>query len=436
MRRVWERRNFAEVALDRRHWGSTLSMLRTIVSLMVAAALAAVGVVPANGKGAFSDISSHWARSTIEAAVARGYVAGYPDGTFKPNANVTRAEFLAVVTRASKLSVAAAQEPFADVPANHWAVDAINRGIGMGFIRPEDFGGGFKPNQALTRAEMVKWLVSGLAKSNADFAQAMEDTKETILPFTEFYRNGFKKADIPYIAVALGTGLVGGFPDGSFGPDKPTTRAEVVTLLTRYLAVEGTNPANYRALNELREVGTKGTNVVSLTNATWTRWMGKEAPIYDVMGDVIPFHNGAATATINKIIVVNFSKGLEMKDRGVYAPMFYFKFPNELEDVYVVFSELTVTPLRDISSTTTFADGIQSITGFMMDHHKAKQFALKAIKLDSGVHEFSTGAYYPELTDYFKKGVSRTLWTYTAHPKERSISVGTTGGRRGGFVMH
>ena len=74
----------------------------------------------------FADIQNHWAKTSIIATVRRNIFRGYPDGTFRPSASVTRAELAAIIYTAF------AQQPsvrpgitFKDVPANHWAAKVI-----------------------------------------------------------------------------------------------------------------------------------------------------------------------------------------------------------------------------------------------------------------------------------------------------------------------
>lgn len=73
-----------------------------------------------------SDISGHWAEKYIKAFVGEGYILGYPDGTFKPDNNITRAEAAAVLNRVLKIENSSAKEEmFSDLPVDHWAYPII-----------------------------------------------------------------------------------------------------------------------------------------------------------------------------------------------------------------------------------------------------------------------------------------------------------------------
>jgi hypothetical protein len=383
------------------------------------------GVAPLGGTAAaapFSDISSHWAKANIEAAVQAKYVSGYPDGSFKPDAKVSRAEFLAIVTRASRLPVAAAIETFEDVASNHWAVDAINKGIGMGFINPADFGKTFSPDKALTRAEMVKWLVSGLAKGDASFVDALRDTRETILPFTEYFPGKFKEADIPYIAVSRGTGLVGGFPDGSFGPDRTTTRAEVVVLLERYLGVEGTKADAYKSLNELREVGLYGTNVKTIGNAVFPKTdQGVELSFYDAFNVELATEKPVGTLILRKYIVI------DPQLTSVYKDMFMAKEEQEVfakrENRFQVFSQVTFSPARDMIENTFRNIGPITGTTFQARYGVPEKYGFVALSSSGGNIEL------------LKTGNTNTFWSQDDVSLEHRFGVTTNEGRYKGLAL-
>jgi len=379
---------------------------------------------PARGaeRASFSDIEGHWAKEAIVVAVGKGYVRGYPDGTFKPDANVSRAEFLAIVTRASKLADAGAIEQFDDVASNHWAVDAINKGIGMGFLNPSDYGNTFEPNKALTRAEMVKWLVSGLAKADASFVDALRDTRETILPFTEYFPGKFKEADIPYIAVSRGTGLVGGFPDGSFGPDRTTTRAEVVVLLERYLGVEGTKADAYKSLNEMREVGTTGTNLVTIGNVMGSlKWIingkGEESPIFKFFNQDLIVKRNIGIMQVNRILV--FDPGMT----SVYTNMFLDEWMQETVRTsghYFLLSEVTATFSWDVGYSA-FAESTD-VTGSSVMPELPNKYGYQAIRVSGG-------------NPMFKKGVTSRFWSNRAAGFGSHVMISTTDNKTGGFVI-
>jgi hypothetical protein len=110
----------------------------------------------------FNDVpKSHWAYKYIETAKANGIIEGYPDGSFRPNNNITRAEIAAVIVRAAGLSIDTSGTAFTDVPDTHWAYDEImtakNNGIVSGY--PD---GTFRPDNSATRAEAAQMVYNWL----------------------------------------------------------------------------------------------------------------------------------------------------------------------------------------------------------------------------------------------------------------------------------
>jgi hypothetical protein len=107
----------------------------------------------------FKDLSSkHWAYQAIAYCVDGELIKGYPDGTFKPNKKITRAEGVVVIARFAGLDLAAPvyELPYQDVPGRHWAIGAVNAAKNAGLLRY--IKESFYPNKELTRAEVAEIL--------------------------------------------------------------------------------------------------------------------------------------------------------------------------------------------------------------------------------------------------------------------------------------
>ncbi|MDG0790581.1 S-layer homology domain-containing protein [Cohnella ginsengisoli] len=110
-------------------------------------------VLASNGAAPLNDIGSHWAKQAIEAAVAKGYVKGYPDGTFKPNKEVTRAEFVKMVADSLHLPV----KP--SVAGTKWYVPYVSSLKAAALLQDSDLGAAW--DGQMNRTEMSKLLVRG-----------------------------------------------------------------------------------------------------------------------------------------------------------------------------------------------------------------------------------------------------------------------------------
>lgn len=114
----------------------------------------------------FSDIEGHWAEAIIKLAGAKGIVSGYADGTFKPKGDVTRAEFTVMLARALNLQGSGAVLEFTDKASiDAWAKQGIAQAVQAGIVK--GYGdGSFKPNAKISRAEMVTMLANALGFAN------------------------------------------------------------------------------------------------------------------------------------------------------------------------------------------------------------------------------------------------------------------------------
>ncbi len=123
--------------------------------------------------GNFKDIAGYWAEQYVRALAERQIIGGFPDNTFKPNAPITRAQFAAIVVRAFNLAPAGSGSAFIDVPSNYWASGAIravsNAGLVTGF--PD---GTFRPEQQITRAQALVVLTKVLGTKATPNPSALE----------------------------------------------------------------------------------------------------------------------------------------------------------------------------------------------------------------------------------------------------------------------
>jgi hypothetical protein len=129
-------------------------------------------------KELFKDVSgSNWAAQYIKAAVSKGVAKGYPDKTFKPNNNVSRAEGVAMIARFDGIEESSDvyEKPFSDIPANHWAIKIISAAKGKGLLNYLGEGD-FSLKRNLTRAEAAEII------SKTSFAKVRLDE---LLNFTE-----------------------------------------------------------------------------------------------------------------------------------------------------------------------------------------------------------------------------------------------------------
>ncbi|MEC0238701.1 S-layer homology domain-containing protein [Paenibacillus dokdonensis] len=346
-------------------------------------------------EGSFKDVpANHWAKKAIDYAVSKGYLKGEGNGNFRPNAAVTRAEFAAILDRVSTNEAKANMGSFSDL-AGHWSEKEVNEAAAKGFLSVGDYSNGFKPGTALTRVEMAKWMASGLAAKDEDYKTALSDTKDTIVPVTEYYKGGLNKADYSYVSVVLGTGLMSGYPDDSFGAGKTTTRAEVAVILQRYEGTQEKAASSFRDLSELREVGLTGTNVKTVA----PKLQVSEGGLNEIYNKDINMRDGVMVLNIHHYI---FIPGSTMSNLGsVYGKMFVGEEFMINQKTYLVLVDETATPKVDNFTYQKFLGAIDSrlIAGFRVEGDVSKNFGYKTLPND-GSH-------------FFDKGKSIRFWSAT-----------------------
>jgi len=117
---------------------------------------------PALGPTQFRDIDDCWAADFINALAGQGLIRGFPNGDFQPDGKLTRAEYAALIAQSFDLPrQLGTRSSFNDVPGSFWGAEAIAKAAAMGFLA--GFGdGSFRPQQSLTRVQAIASLVSGL----------------------------------------------------------------------------------------------------------------------------------------------------------------------------------------------------------------------------------------------------------------------------------
>lgn len=208
------------VALMQRKTRASIALLLVVCMLLSISGLAFAAV---------SDIKGHWAEVEITYFLDKGHASGYEDGTFKPDNNITRAEFIKLVNKVFNFT-GTANVPFSDVSSDEWFAQEIAHAVAQGYL--EGYGDGrVGPNDSITRQE-VSVILSRILKLD------LKDMEE----LNKFKDSGempkWSKGHINAIAV---NGMVDGYPDGYFKHEKNITRAEAVVLLYRALKFSGAN---------------------------------------------------------------------------------------------------------------------------------------------------------------------------------------------------
>jgi hypothetical protein len=180
-----------------------------------------------------SDVAGNWAEPFIKVLVEKGIIAGYPDGTFRPDQPVNRAEFAALLTKAFDLTPTREASTFRDVPKKFWGASVIDKAYRAGFLAGypnKTFG----PKQNILRIESLVSISTG-SKLQADGSPAKVDELFTDAgQVPAFGRDALIAATQKCVTVSVS------YPEGkTFNPNGVSTRADVAAFIHQALVASG-----------------------------------------------------------------------------------------------------------------------------------------------------------------------------------------------------
>lgn len=180
----------------------------------------------------FTDISTHWAKRTIELLASRHLVAGMTDTTYAPESSLTRAQTATLLVRALNLKPTSSVISFSDVKSGAWYYSTVHTAAQAGLISgyPD---GTFKPNQIVSRQEFASMVVRASRAANQSATLTAAEINQILAAYGDTNAiSAWAKTDMAY---AIHMGLIGGFPDNTIQPVGTSTRAQGAAILERLL---------------------------------------------------------------------------------------------------------------------------------------------------------------------------------------------------------
>ena len=251
-----------------------------------------------------SDIQGHWAQKEIETAIASGWVDGYPDGTFKPEKTITRAEFTKMLLDAihltpdsetvtwmkdsAKTGNILAIQPEKYIPRlndmdSHWLTTQgwTDAALYSGMVVPDDYNEkNFRPEKEIARYEIA--LMTDRALGLVNPANAYDGEA---LPFAD-------NEDIldwmkGYVNEAVKAGVLQGYLDNTFRPNKTSTRAEAVVMVQRMLdeMEQGLDP-DITVVAQYEKTSQTGHEVISREETKTIRLQVVDQMVYASLNDL------------------------------------------------------------------------------------------------------------------------------------------------------
>ena len=216
--------------------------MKNLIKMFIAVSVMMFSIMPSMAFQ-FPDVSeNHWASSQIDELSDKGVIVGYPDGTFKPDDNVTRAEFASMAIRALGQEHASVAQPvnFTDIDSEYWAYDSIQKALYFELISCSQEGDVFRPDDTVTREESMTVAVNALTTEQISEAKAKEVLSKyadaASIPHSFLIPAG--KAEILDMIVVMPADD----KKASLEPTRPATRAEVAAILYNMMEQAKLNP--------------------------------------------------------------------------------------------------------------------------------------------------------------------------------------------------
>ncbi len=223
--------------------------LRTKMLSFLIAGLIVFGMVPValaeqtNASASMpNDIQEHWAGSVISEFIASGLASGYPDGTYRPDNQISRAEFISQANRVFGLTEEVSID-FVDIYPEDWFAGEVRKAVAAGYTSgyPD---GTFNPQAGVSRQEAASMLakIKNLDKSSNQTSSNFTDSSE----ISEWARGA--------VNAVFTARIMSGYPDNSFKPGKLLTRAETLVILK----AAKTDAGQFSLGDDLTNVGKPG----------------------------------------------------------------------------------------------------------------------------------------------------------------------------------
>lgn len=177
----------------------------------------------ANYSYAYSDIdNNHWAYNDINVLTEKGIISGYPDNSFKPENNITRAEFITILMKVL--------EPDADVSSitGYWAEGSIALAKAKDILRLEDYNE-FNPDKSITRREICLMIY----RSIKEFSNISIENINNKISFCDIDQSNEEEVKISLILSHLG--ILSGYPDKTVRFDSFSTRGELCAFINNFI---------------------------------------------------------------------------------------------------------------------------------------------------------------------------------------------------------
>jgi len=289
-------------------------MKKNLVKLCLGLFAFAIALMPANAISGkiFPDVAAnHWAAAQIKELSQSGVIVGYPDGTFKPDDNVTRAEFACMAIRALGQEHTTVAQPvnFTDIQKDYWAYDMIQRALYFELIFCPKSGQLFRPDDNVSHGEAVSVAVNALTTETISPQKAKEVLSKVYIDYASIpdrFLVSAGKAEILGMNVHIPNTPM------ALNLDKPATRAEIAALLKNMMEEAKLNPNN-----KLAEAMRKKTGCGFVVKSAYVQGTVGTIPA----GSIVPIQVGQAlssqTSNMGDVYLAKAPQNYVTKDKYI-----------------------------------------------------------------------------------------------------------------------
>lgn len=179
----------------------------------------------------FSDIDNHWAKSYVEKVSDQSAISGYPDGTFKPEDNIKRIEFIAIIVNSQGINTRRSAN------GEYWGQPYIEAALKNSLIAFNEYGSMDEAtfNRNISREEMASIVVNAYIKSGGIIDPSAVNRASSRLSDVSIVSPDYYEKALASVAL----GFISGYPDGTFAPKQSASRAQAAVLTYRLLVKQG-----------------------------------------------------------------------------------------------------------------------------------------------------------------------------------------------------
>lgn len=245
----------------------------------------------------FPDLDNFkWAETSIQNMVLNGYIKGYPDGTFRPNGEITRAEFVTILNKMNGF-IDEQELSFKDVSSNHWAYKEISKAVAAGYINgyPD---GTFRPDSKISREQIAMMINNLYHLENKTLSQPLKDL------------NKISNWAVQAVVNVIANGIMVPKADGNFYGSVNAIRADSVVALNVLFINEIPTVEKWLVSQEIKtgSIGTVNGGGSTSTPADTEVIKSLETVVSRMNNEIMPVLKTSLQVSAANIIVDSISK--------------------------------------------------------------------------------------------------------------------------------